>query len=207
MFLRKVFIALWLTAMAAGVGYLFWQQELQYIMPTPVPENYRPAPVQSSLSLPAPLPSPQERPLFIHFFNPDCPCSRFNVKHFNYLQRTYSKNVDFVVVIPEQADPVAAGELLEGDLLIVQDKEGRIADACGVYSSPQAVLIDKSSTLYYRGNYNKARYCTLKASNYAEMALNDLMEGKAPQPFGLFAQKAYGCALAAEPFSDLLLFQ
>ena len=51
----------------------------------------------------------------------------------------------------------------------IQDKFGldipvlfdsSLAKACGVYSTPQAVLIDNNQNLYYRGNYNRSRYCT-----------------------------------------------
>lgn len=206
MVLRKIFLVLWLSAAAGGVGYLFWQQEVRYVLPTPVPVNYTAPPLQSRIALPPSVDYPSGKPLFLHFFNPDCPCSRFNVTHFNYLQRTYGSKVTFLVVIPEQADPRAARELIGENLPVIQDTENQIAEACGVYSSPQAVLFGQRNTLYYRGNYNKARYCTLKASNYAEMALNDLLEGKPSREYGLFAQKAWGCELGQESFSSILQF-
>ena len=70
-----------------------------------------------------------------------------------------------------------------------------IASICGVYSTPQAVIIDKNGKLYFRGNYNKSRYCTDKNSNYAQNALEALL-GKTENIF--FNQKklrAYGCEL------------
>ncbi len=75
------------------------------------------------------------------------------------------------------------------------DAEGEIAAKCGVYSTPQAVLIDSKSQLYYRGNYNRARYCTDRKSNYAQMVIDSLLAQKTAPDFGLNATQAYGCGL------------
>lgn len=70
-----------------------------------------------------------------------------------------------------------------------------LATTCGVYSTPQAVIIDTSHSLYYRGNYNKSRYCTDPKSNYAEIALNALLNRQDTVRFDAYALKAYGCQL------------
>ena len=70
-----------------------------------------------------------------------------------------------------------------------------VAEAVGVYSTPQAVLVTTKNDLYYRGNYNKSRYCTDKRSNYAEIAITALL-GNSPIPeFGPMALKSYGCTI------------
>ena len=202
---RKLIITVWLLAIACSIGYILWDQEVKYVLPTPIPENYEGSPLLSTINLPAGLNSlSEEKPVFLHFFNPHCPCSRFNTKHFNFLVNTYGKRVHFAVVIPEGVDPVAARDLLEEGLNIMVDKGDSIADLCGVYATPQAVILDKDSKLHYRGNYNKTRYCTQKESNYAELALNDLLNGKAPAEYGLFSSRAYGCEFG--DFSPLKFF-
>lgn len=203
---RKVILSAWLGVLALGLGWIFWQQEVKYLLPTPVPESYQAVPVKSSPSLPITLPETESKPLFLHFFNPECPCSRFNVTHFNQLVRQYGSQITFKVIIPSYASTTSAKELIEEDIPILSDTQEQIAEACGVYSSPQAVLIDPAGKLYYRGNYNKARYCTQKASNYAEMAINDLLGGKEPKDYGLFASKAYGCGLSNQPSLSILSF-
>ena len=40
-----------------------------------------------------------DKPVFIHFFNPDCPCSRFNVPHVSGLIRKYGDKIDFKIVV------------------------------------------------------------------------------------------------------------
>jgi len=81
------------------------------------------------------------------------------------------------------------------DIDIPVSFDSTLAAACGVYSTPQAVLVDAGRHLYYRGNYNKSRYCTDSRSNYAQMAIDSLF-GNVPRPvFSGFALKAYGCTL------------
>ena len=80
-------------------------------------------------------------------------------------------------------------------VIVIHDNADSLALACGVYSTPQAVIIDSDQKLFYRGNYNKSRYCTLKESNYAEIALKALVAGQEPPPSNQLATKSYGCEL------------
>ncbi len=59
----------------------------------------------------------------------------------------------------------------------------------------QAALIDPDGRLYFRGNYNKSRYCTLKNSNFARMAIDSLLAGAPAPGLGELATKSYGCEL------------
>jgi hypothetical protein len=80
------------------------------------------------------------------------------------------------------------------DLTIPVYFDSSLAAGCGVYSTPQAVIINGDQQLHYRGNYNKSRYCTDKKTNYAQIALEALLY-KQPLAFDAFATKAYGCQL------------
>lgn len=197
MLYRKVFILFWLIGISAGIGYLFWEQEVKYTRPTPVPANYSPPLFNTKIDLPEGF-YIEDKPLFVHFFNPDCPCSRFNIRHFNSLVKRNKDRVNFKVVIPSQASLLKARNLIEGGIDILIDNQEVYAVAFGVYSTPQAAILDETGTLYYRGNYNRARYCTLKNSNYAEIALNELLAGNPLPDFGSFATVAYGCELNQE---------
>jgi hypothetical protein len=70
-----------------------------------------------------------------------------------------------------------------------------LATKCGVYSTPQAVILDAQGLLYYRGNYNKTRYCTDPNTSYANIALDSLLNDHQYPHFNQFALKAYGCTL------------
>ena len=75
--MRKLVVVIWLAFLLSAVGALFWYNEYIYHLPTPVPENYKPVYPGETIALKSPLKEYNNKPLFLHFFNPDCPCSRF----------------------------------------------------------------------------------------------------------------------------------
>jgi hypothetical protein len=188
----NVFIAV-ITLVICGsiVGFIFWQQELKYTLPTPVPVSYTPVFFEESIRLPV----VQKTAVFLHFFNPDCPCSRFNRKHVNQLIYQYKDKIKFRVVIPSYASIEEARSFFDEDIEIIVDTEGW-AEACGVYSTPQAVIIDQKSKLYFRGNYNRTRYCTDTKTNYAELALHSFVNNRPLPLMDELAKRAYGCSFA-----------
>jgi len=140
---------------------------------------------------------PSGKPLFLHFFNPDCPCSRFNVPHFRSLVKQYSGRVNFALVLMTDKNYTPAEVRrrfdLPNDIPVFRDSS--IAAACGVYSTPQAVIVNGGDQLFYRGNYNRNRYCTDDTSSYARIALESLLHHDLRPSFGPMALKAYGCQL------------
>lgn len=175
------------------IAILFWRQELKYQLPTPIPKDYREVAVGQQVMLPPRFVKTKAH--FIHFYNPDCPCSRFNAQHLNSLIGEYKDSISIVVVVPA-ATEIAKARSTFGDVVgIVADDNGTIAEACGVYSTPQAAIIDKDGNLYYRGNYNTARYCTSRATNFAELSLIALINNNPPPAFGMLATQSYGCGL------------
>jgi hypothetical protein len=73
--------------------------------------------------------------------------------------------------------------------------DASLAASCGVYSTPQAVLLNKYHVLYYRGNYNSSRYCTDEKTSYAKIALEGLLHNHEKIFFNQLALRAYGCQL------------
>lgn len=200
MFIRKLSAAVLILLITLILGFLFWQQELQYILPTPVPAGYQVVPVNQTLVIPDSSLSPIAKPKFYHFFKPGCPCSRFNVKHFNYLYDKYQSDIDFVVVVPEGSEYESSIEYFENGITVTEDTDLKLANTFGVYSTPQAVIVTLDRKLFYRGNYNKARYCTDPGSNFAQMALDSLMQNREAPDFGLLSTVSYGCGLPDEEF-------
>jgi len=178
---------------------IFWYQEIQYLLPTPVPEDYRIVAPDEVIEYDSALtPQHYAKPKLLHFFNPNCPCSRFNLKHFVFLKEKYASQVDFYVVVANPEKVRAAKKLIEKDITILVDAEERLAKACGVYSTPQAALIQTTNRLYFRGNYNRSRYCTDKNSNFVQMALDSLIALKKPPYFSELATHSYGCSIPQE---------
>jgi redoxin len=198
--MRKGLVFVWLTVLFAGIAFIFWRSELRYHLPTPVPVNYHDIGRGAAVALPpsaAALFRPATRPLFLHFFNPDCPCSRFNMPQFRALVQQYGNRVSFGIVVmsPQKftARQIQDKFNLPYPIPVMQDSA--IAAACGVYSTPQAVLIDRDGHLYFRGNYNRSRYCTDEKTGFARQALEGLLHANYTLTFSPLALKAYGCTL------------
>ncbi len=193
-----------LSLILCAIGLLFWHQELKYLRPTPVPRDYKVVLTNEVLRFDDKLLSQKHsKPKLLHFFSPDCPCSRFNLKHFFSLRRKYINEVDFYVVISNAERIEATKKMIDPDIPILIDTDKKLATACGVYSTPQAVLIQTDNKLYFRGNYNRSRYCIDKSSNYVQMALDSLSMQKAPPHFSELATKSYGCGISEDKNASL----
>jgi hypothetical protein len=200
--MKKAGVILFLTGIVLAIAGIFWYQEMQYLMPTPVPQGYTVVHPEELIEYDTVLiPQQHQKPKLLHFFSPECPCSRFNLKHFQALTKTYGSLVDFYVVVDNAEKAERAKELISSDITIVVDQDKKLANVCGVYSTPQAAIIQTSNRLYFRGNYNRSRYCTNKESNFVQMALDSLAAGKMPPVFSELATNAYGCSLPAAVIS------
>jgi hypothetical protein len=193
--MRKVAVLTWLVVLLATIMALFWHNEWVYSLPTPVPENYRAVDPGTSIEIAHKLPLKTDKPVFLHFYNPDCPCSRFNIPHFKSLVHDYGNKIQFVIVPMTRKTGNASDILKKFDLDIPVIFDTALATTCGIYSTPQAVLLDTSHQLFFRGNYNRSRYCTDEKTAYARMAINKLLHHNAAIIFDQFALKAYGCQL------------
>jgi hypothetical protein len=194
--IRKWAVMVWLAILFCGISFLFWHNEYVYSLPTPVPVNYNAVQIGEFVNLDSEIKSLKDKPVFLHFFNPACPCSRFNIPHFKSLVKQYGDNISFVIVVMSKDSGYSAEKIQNKfDLKIPVLFDKSIAISCGVYSTPQAVILDMNHKLYYRGNYNKSRYCIDKNSNYAQMALDSLLINNSIPQFSELATKAYGCQL------------
>jgi thiol-disulfide isomerase/thioredoxin len=178
------------------IGFLFWHSEWKYSLPTPVPELYHAVNNGAYIDVSAKFNPRRNEPVFLHFFNPDCPCSRFNMPHFKELAKMYGHKISFAVVVLTKDKGYTETTIREKYGLTVPVLfDSSLAAACGVYSTPQAVLINTDKALYYRGNYNRNRYCSDKKTNYAQMAIDSLLANRQHPGFNRYALTAYGCSL------------
>lgn len=192
--MRKAVVISWIGIIVVTMAVLFWRNELVYMLPTPVPQNYVAVNSGETIDLSQYMTVSREKPQFLHFFNPSCPCSRFNMPHFKSLVTEYGYAVNFAIVVMNDRTYTEKEIQEKYDLSIPVYFDSTIAAGCGVYSTPQAVIINTDHRLHYRGNYNKSRYCTDKKTNYAQIALEAFLI-KQPAAFDAFATKAYGCQL------------
>jgi len=192
--MKQIGVTVWLVLLITIVGVFFWYNEGIYQLPTPVPSDYHPVAEGTRILLKGALANYQGKPLFLHFFNPDCPCSRFNLRNFKALAARYRGRVQFVIIaVTKKKDtPIAIKKKFDLEIPVITDDA--IAATCGVYSTPQAVLLDGQGRLYYRGNYNSSRYCTDERTAYANLALISFLNKQKLKP-GRLALTAYGCRL------------
>jgi len=194
--MRKVALIAILAGILVSIVGVFWYQEMQYLLPTPVPVGYKVVRPEELIRYDTALiPQQHKKPKLLHFFSPECPCSRFNLKHFQALNKTYNKDVDFYVVVDSEEKVEPAKRLIDAGITIIVDDNKKLANACGVYSTPQAAIIQASNRLFFRGNYNRSRYCTNKESNFVQMALDSLVANKRPPLFSELATNSYGCSI------------
>jgi hypothetical protein len=193
---KKRLLILWLTTIFSGICLLFWYNEWVYSLPTPVPAKYRDVKTGTYIDLAGKLKTENNNPVFIHFFNPDCPCSKFNIPHFKSLAQQYGDKINFAVVVLNNSKCYTEAGIRERfGLNIPVFFDPSLAELCGVYSTPQAVILDADHKLYYRGNYNKSRYCASEKSNYAKLAIDSLLSHNIHPVFNSYALTAYGCSL------------
>ncbi len=196
---RQALAALLATACLAGVALCFWFQDLRFSVVRPAPEGWRgPEPgaqVGLAPGLAAILPeSRPARPLLLHFYNPDCPCSRYQLPKLRDLVGSHGEHFDLVVLIESRGDhpPRRRPSGFPASTPFLVDPQGNLAAHYGVHTTPQAVLLDADGRLVYRGNYASSRVCVDPRREYVRLALEALIEGRKPVPS---PPGAYGCPL------------
>lgn len=171
---------------------MFWNQEIKYQLPTPKPVGFKNVKLLSNILIEDDMVPKSTKPVLLHFFNPECPCSKFNSKHVNELIKKYGSEVKFAVVIPNEESKDLVSNYFSDSIPLIIDTDKRLATQCGVYATPNAVIITPNHQLWYNGNYNKSRYCTSPNSNYAEQALKALLNH---QDNYQSPSVAYGCSI------------
>ena len=184
----------------AATGWIFWLEDLRYALPTPRPEGLSGPSVGDRVALPAPIQAvgrSTENPTLLHFFNPHCPCSRFNVDHVRQLIIDHGDRVAFIAILQGSHEDELVSDFEGYGLGIpaVADPDGAIAESLGVYASPQAVILTAEDELYYRGNYNTSRYCTAPETQFARISLERLIAEERPPELPEVATVSYGCQL------------
>ncbi|MSQ79427.1 MAG: redoxin domain-containing protein [Flavobacteriaceae bacterium] len=138
---RKIILALWLVIVFAGIAFLFWHNEGKYSLPTPVPVNYIVVNRGDKINFGNKI-TISDKPLFLHFFNPECPRSRFNLTHFKSLVKKYTEKLKFAVVVMDEDGDYTTDDIIDKIGLNINVLfDTLIAVACGVYSTPQAAII------------------------------------------------------------------
>jgi len=142
------------------------------------------------------------RAMLVHYASSRCPCTEFNLDHVRSLHKAFGDRVDFVVALETRSTPEEGARefgSLHLQMPFLIDRDGQVGAALGVFGTPQAVLLDSAGRLYYRGNYNRSRYCVDESSEFVRIALTALT---AHRPLPTMPQEAFitfGCPLPRLP--------
>jgi hypothetical protein len=174
----------------------FWYQEWQYALPTPRPAELQQPGIGDPIHI-AGLRTDADKPTWLHFFNPSCPCSRFNIHHVRELIEDYGEDVQVIAVLEadDEAEALEAFAQLNLKCQAIVDRDGQIARQTGVYSTPQGVVLGDDGVLHYRGNYNLSRYCTAVETEFVRQAIKNCLASQLPLSFPAAATVAVGCEL------------
>jgi hypothetical protein len=182
---RKITVSCLCSLAAITIIYLFYIEEVKNNLPTPRPSHVP----HTTFGEILPKWPGATKPVLLHFYNPDCPCSRFNYKEYRRLQEKYSSYIMFQSISVKQIKQSTL------DPHTLWDMDGKLAKLYGVYSTPQAVLVDTNGVLIYRGNYNRSRYCTQNETAFVEKAIQDFICNKPSAQWMIRAGLPYGCSI------------
>jgi hypothetical protein len=187
--LRKGIILAVIATCFVGICYLLWKEYFKYTLPASIPYNYKSVKAGETIS----LFKEHKGLMLLHFYNPNCPCSKFNSTYIRQLYKKHKDELSFFVVVEKAYLKDYKNQF---DFNLIED-DGSLADSLGVYATPQAVIL-KDGILVYRGNYNKTRFCTDKDTYFPEMVLDSLLNNKPLPKLPAAASQSYGCNLHSD---------
>lgn len=130
----------------------------------------------------------------VHFWDPTCPCSRFNEQHVKQLMAEYRKRgIRFIVVARTESftDKKALQQKARavfGEVDVVWSQDLGLNQS--IPSSPAAIILDSQQQLAYFGPYSEGAVCSAGSGRFVERILDNVLIGKNPQYINTLA---YGC--------------
>ena len=184
LFLSGLIMAVWLM----GTGYAFWWFQTRDLRPFDlqaanlIEEQDL---TQSFNSLIATLPSKLNTSYFLHFWQPDCSCNRFNRSHVNDIAAKYREK-DFQLITIVRPHPDYNNQQLinmakdEFDSIVLIDKSQQFSGKARIPAAPAAAVIDKQGKLAYFGPYSDSTFCGLGGTDFVGRVANLLVKGEKP---------------------------
>lgn len=132
-------------------------------------------------------------PTVLHFWDPDCPCSRFNQSHVRQLAEHYrAAGVRFLVLDRRTAAPLDPQRLEASFGPDVAAFAGRelVAGELAIPASPAAAVFDGTGRLAYFGPYSEGAACLAGNGDFVERTLDKLLAGERPREMNT---TAFGC--------------
>lgn len=108
----------------------------------------------------------------LHYYNPDCPCTRYNTWHVKDLIKEFTKQgVRFEIRVPDES------LIKEAELMF--NRPAKVAEAGATpIASPSSLVLDANMNPQYIGPYSPAATCNLSKDDFVGNVLNDLLAGE-----------------------------
>lgn len=185
--------ALLFAAWLLGTGYAFWYYQFSNLRPfnadAPQGEAFFDGKTLSG-RLGALDFSTAETATLIHFWNPACPCTRFNDAHVRSLVEQYGFRGVQVLVVPAPGTPAPPPQALQaryGRPVQLASPELR---ALRPPSSPAVAVVDRRRELAYFGPYSLDSACSPAGGGFVEATLDNLLAGRRSRQINTLA---FGC--------------
>ncbi len=172
--LNKKFIAWWLVFIwLLMIAFAFWWFELRWYRQVDFQYSDALFDSRTLLNDQSLLQGKDHRATVVHYFDPACPCTRFNTAHVQELMATYlPKGVAFVIKVPnEAARQLAHQTFKQVPIDVVAAKNAPVA-------SPAALVLNPLGQPEYVGPYSPGAVCTSKTGDFVGLALDDVIQGK-----------------------------
>lgn len=134
----------------------------------------------------------------VHFWDPDCPCSRFNEVHFKKIISDYAdKNVHFSIVVSGSNETVRNQRKEQARKIFnhaaVKKVHSDWSMQKGPPSSPAVGVINRNGELVYFGPYSLGARCAPDENKFVETVLDGLDTSKKSATKKQLNTLAVGC--------------
>lgn len=132
----------------------------------------------------------------VHFWDPDCLCSRFNNSHVQSLIDDFgTKGVKFLIVLnaasEQQEDAWQKGRTLFPSATIISSRA--LGLPTPIPASPSTAIVDSQGQLAYFGPYSLGGLCLSSDEGFVETILSTLLAGRRSE---LNTISGFGCFCA-----------
>lgn len=116
----------------------------------------------------------------VHFYNPGCPCNKFNERHVRDLIAQYGRQgVRFIVMVSadlatDQEQALQQARQVFNDPAVI---DVQLAKEIRPPSSPAVAILDAQDQLAYFGPYSIGATCSVQNGAYVETTLDKLFHG------------------------------
>ncbi|MBV0934500.1 DUF6436 domain-containing protein [Marinobacterium weihaiense] len=161
-----VLVVAWSLAMACAFWWfqLRWYQPLEHLTGDALFDSSR---LQLSRSRP-------DQPLeIVHFYDGNCPCTRFNTPHVQSLAQQYeTHDVQLRVLVPHPRQLDEVRQLFPGAV-------HEVATAANApVASPSALVRSQALGTQYHGPWSPGAVCAARSGDYVAQVLDRLLAGK-----------------------------